>query len=57
VEGDSQEPALGRAVDRQVEHGALHDAVDDPLNLARCLLEHEHVVGSDEGHADRLVET
>jgi hypothetical protein len=56
VQRDPEQSSLGRAVHRQVEHGALHDAVDDVLHLAGGFLEHEHVVRPEKGHADRLVE-
>jgi hypothetical protein len=56
MESDPEEPPLGAAVHREVENGALHRAVHYPLDLAGGLLQNEHVVGADEGHADRLVE-
>ena len=44
VQGDAEQAALRRRVDRQVEHGRRDGAVDDPLDPAAALLEHEEVV-------------
>ncbi len=57
MQGDPEQPALRGGVDGEVEHGALHHAVDHPLHLAGVLLQHQHVVGADERHGDRQVET
>jgi hypothetical protein len=53
---DPEQAPLGRAVHRQIEHRRRHSSVDDALDLAGGLLQHEHVVVAEERDADRLVE-
>jgi hypothetical protein len=54
VQRDPQQPPLGVRVDGEIEHCALHGSVDDSLDLAAGLLEHERVARADERHRDRL---
>ena len=51
MQRDPQQTTLGRGVDREIEHDVAHLAVDDPLDPAAGLLEHEHVVSVQERHA------
>jgi hypothetical protein len=61
MEGDPQQPPLGRRVDRQVEHRALNRPVQHTLYLAGTLLQYQDVchlgmVGRKEGHTCRLIQ-
>jgi hypothetical protein len=56
MQGDAEQPSLRSRVHGKVEHHSLHLTVDDALDPAGGLLQHQHVVLADEGQGDRLVE-
>jgi hypothetical protein len=53
VQRDPEQAALGGEVDREVEHDALDGAVRHAEHVPGVLLEHQHVVGPEEGDAGR----
>ena len=57
MQRDAEQPPFRGGVDREIERRrGLHHAVDDPLHLARCLLQDEEVASPDERHPDGLRE-
>jgi len=53
---DAEQTALGRAVDGEIEHSALHDAVRHAQDFAGRFLQHEEIVRADEGERNRLIQ-
>ncbi len=58
MQRDAEQAPFGGGVDGEIQRRrGLHDTVDDPLHLARPLLQDEHVATADERHPDGLCET
>jgi hypothetical protein len=53
VQRDSEEAALGEVVDGEIEDCPRDSAIHHALDHARVLLQHQQVVGTEEGDARR----
>src|SRR4029078_11414069 len=57
MQGDAQQATLGSVIDRQIERRARQCAVEDTLDFAGRLFENKKIVGTNERHAGRLIES
>ena len=57
MQGDAQQTPFGRVVNGEIEDDLRERAVDDVLDAAGGLFEHQEFVGADERHRRRLLET